>query len=63
MLMVMGRGLGMISSMAHSESLVSVLDMKARLVLLTSMLMLPSDILEIFSDRGISRSAGRDARA
>ena len=62
-LMVMGIGLGIISSWAHSDTLVRLLDRKARLALFTSIVIEPFEILAIFSDKGMSRSGGSPARA
>ena len=62
-LMVRGRGVGTISSWAHSDSLVSVLDRNSRLALFTSSSKEPSDILDIFSARLTSSSAGRSRNA
>ena len=62
-LMTMGMGVGMISSWAHSDTLVKVLDRKARLALFTSIVIEPFVILAIFSDSGISRSSDSPAKA
>ena len=62
-LMVMGSGVGIISSWAHSDSLVRVLERRLSWVLDTDMVMEPLDTREIFSARGMSRSGGKDDKA
>ena len=60
---VIGSGVGIISSWAHSESFVNVLDRNWSLAPLTSISREPLDILEIFSARLTSSCAGKSRSA